>query len=135
MSDTLKPCPKCWSEAFSGWNLTDAYAYVVCSDHECGLSTINMRYRDHDDAAKFWNQRVEDPELAALRAHVARLEAGIHAVRELIEESIGVYGLHGNGDVAPWDDLLRGGQFEDCLHGFSDAQAAIAERALKEAKP
>lgn len=74
-------------------------------------------------------------ELAALRAHVARLEAGIHAVREMIEESHGVDDLQGNGVVAPWDDLLRGGQLEDWLRGFSDAQAAIAERALKEAKP
>lgn len=31
---------------------------------------------------------------------------------ELISESHGVAGLHLNGDVAPWDELLPGGRFE-----------------------
>lgn len=30
----------------------------------------------------------------------------------LVGESSGVYGLHLNGDIAPWDELLRGGRFE-----------------------
>lgn len=53
----------------------------------------------------------KDAELAALKAHVARLEAGIRAVRILINDSCGVSGLHANGDDAPWDELLAGGDF------------------------
>lgn len=34
----------------------------------------------------------------------------------LIAESSGVYGLHLNGDPAPWDELVEGGRFERLTH-------------------
>jgi hypothetical protein len=34
---------------------------------------------------------------------------------DLISESDGVYGLHQNGDLAPWDELLPGGEYERLL--------------------
>jgi len=37
----------------------------------------------------------------------------IQAIWDLIKESEGVAGLHLNGDMAPWSDLLEGGRFED----------------------
>lgn len=37
------------------------------------------------------------------------------AMNGLIAESEGVAGLHLNGDVAPWSDLLSGGRFEEWL--------------------
>ena len=66
------------------------------------------------------------------------LEGGIAAVSSLIAQSSGVEGLHHNGDIATWEDLLAGGQYEDWLRAFSEAEAAIegdseaAEAARKE---
>ncbi len=65
-------------------------------------------------------------ELAALRAEVERLREAVDAVFTLIAESHGVAGLHLNGDVAPWDELLRGGRCEDWLAPLSD----VAEKRL-----
>lgn len=49
------------------------------------------------------------------------LKAGILAVAALIEESVGVDGLHLNGDCAPWPELRTGGRLEDWLIDFDDA--------------
>ena len=57
---------------------------------------------------------------AELNAEVERLREAVNAVFDLIEESHGVTGLHLNGDVAPWDELLRGGRYEDWLAPLSD---------------
>jgi hypothetical protein len=62
--------------------------------------------------------------MAAMRAHCDELvpdpdqlqRAAAWALRdflELVEASEGVYGLHQNGDPAPWGELLAGGRFED----------------------
>ena len=55
---------------------------------------------------------------------IARLKAGVTAVQSLINESQGVAGLHLNGDLAPWDELLAGGRFEEWLRDFSEAARA-----------
>ena len=50
-----------------------------------------------------------------------KLSKGLFAVESLMNESCGVYGLHLNGDVAPWDELRTGGLFEDWLIEFDKA--------------
>ena len=75
----------------------------------------------------------EAKERDELRVYSERLAAGIAAVRDLIDESKGVTGLHRNGDDAPWGDLLRWGWLEGWLLAFSDAETAIAERELRAA--
>jgi hypothetical protein len=47
------------------------------------------------------------------------------AMRDLIAESGGVFGLHLNGDDAPWDSLLRGGQFDDWLDCLTDLNISL----------
>ena len=37
-------------------------------------------------------------------------------IQGLIADSSGVYGLHLNGDLAPWSELEAGGQFEVLIH-------------------
>lgn len=54
-------------------------------------------------------------ENATLRKRVEELEAFAILVSELIDSSDGVYGLHLNGEGAPWSDLLEGGEFGDWL--------------------
>ena len=67
------------------------------------------------------------PELGArlraeqLEAENERFRAGIKSVGKLIDNSHGVYGLHLNGDLSPWDELLAGGSFEEWLFDFSAA--------------
>lgn len=59
-------------------------------------------------------------------------------LRGLITDSEGVYGLHRNGDPAPWDEILRGGAYEDRLKSFdalSDVFADIDARGEKPQKP
>jgi hypothetical protein len=53
------------------------------------------------------------------------LKKGVDAVCDLIAESGGVYGLHLNGDGAPWNDLLAGGKYEEWLIDFSSALATV----------
>ena len=56
-----------------------------------------------------------------LEAEVERKDKAIAAVLDLIEQSHGVYGLHLNGDGAPWESLRTGGQFEQWLIDFDEA--------------
>lgn len=50
----------------------------------------------------------------------------IHDIEALVRGSEGVAGLHKNGDIAPWDDLLDGGRYEGWLP-LTKAEAAIAK--------
>ena len=78
-------------------------------------------------------------ELARVQAVVEAARKGLTAVRGLINDSRGVVGLHLNGDEAPWDELLAGGQYESWLFDFSAAQGAFidfdAARALDAKEP
>ncbi|MGZ5077009.1 MAG: hypothetical protein ACXV9R_10335 [Methylobacter sp.] len=49
--------------------------------------------------------------------------SGLDAVESLINNSQGVCGLHLNGDIAPWDELRSGGQF-NWLSDFDTAMSA-----------
>lgn len=59
-------------------------------------------------------------------------QKGFAAVEELIEHSEGVYGLHLNGDLAPWIDLRMCGRFEEWLIDF-DAAAENIDTIIAEA--
>jgi hypothetical protein len=62
--------------------------------------------------------------------NVQKLIRGIEAVRDIINNSRGVYGLHMNGNPAPWEDLERGGRFEDWLFDFNEAEDEIEANRL-----
>jgi hypothetical protein len=61
-------------------------------------------------------------EIERLTAEVSRLRAAIHSVEILMQSSEGVAGLHLNGDVAPWYELLPGGRFEEWLEGWKEVE-------------
>ena len=113
----------------------------------CGeiLATITLAFQrgffvlpsDAEESRRFtdllrrWRDRYKQLRTAVCAEHTAELESlakGIKAVSALIKESYGVAGLHLDGDVAPWGDLLAGGRFEGWLQDFSEA----AETAGKE---
>lgn len=51
-------------------------------------------------------------------------------LRSLIADSDGVVGLHRNGDVAEWGELLRGGAYEDWLDGLDDLEELLPGRRV-----
>jgi len=51
---------------------------------------------------------------------IAELVAMLNKVEDLMTDSVGVEGLHMNGDLATWDSLLTGGFYEDWLGGFNE---------------
>ena len=62
--------------------------------------------------------------IAQLESEVVTLNAAITNVADLIGNSSGVSGLHQNGDIAGWDELLEGGHYEEWLIDFSKALEA-----------
>jgi hypothetical protein len=60
----------------------------------------------------------------ALREERDQLKAQVNgmkqAIDDLVRDSEGVAGLHQNGDVAPWDELLTGGRFDEWLCVLDD---------------
>lgn len=59
--------------------------------------------------------------LAERDTRIKELEKGLAAVQELIDCSHGVAGLHLNGELAVWDEILEGGPYEEWLVDFSNA--------------
>ena len=53
-----------------------------------------------------------EQQLAAALAACEVKDAALQEVVDLIGESSGVYGLHLNGDNAPWEEVEQGGRFE-----------------------
>lgn len=68
----------------------------------------------HTDAERLLAER--DARIAQLERErdeaCLHLRAVVSEVEDLIGESCGVYGLHLNGDAAPWSELVAGGRFE-----------------------
>ena len=60
------------------------------------------------------------------------LAGGIKAVRELMDDSLGVCGLHQNGDIARWEELQNEGEFGEWLLEFNNAERAIQESTKEE---
>lgn len=68
-----------------------------------------------------------DKIIGELCLKLAVLADGIGTVRDLMDESTGVAGLHQNGDVAPWEELEDGGRFQEWLFSFNDAERTIED--------
>lgn len=67
-------------------------------------------------------------ELASRHEALFRLD---NALTELIDSSDGVAGLHLNGDLAEWEELLPGGRFEQWLSCVSLVTPALSGEAGK----
>ena len=69
---------------------------------------------------------------AELQERLAAMEKGLKAVDALICESQGIYGLHLNGDVSPWGELLPPGRFSEWLDDYAEAIALCDAELAKE---
>ena len=56
-----------------------------------------------------------------LQHKIEKMKRGLDAVAGLISDSQGVSGLHLNGDMASWDELRKGGEYETWLKDFDEA--------------
>ncbi len=65
-------------------------------------------------------------EIERLKAVIEKCRAALNEVTDLVSESSGVYGLHLNSDVSPWDEILAGGRFER-LTSLDEAVYGIKE--------
>jgi hypothetical protein len=91
--------------------LDQFYVATVCQHAAIEVSNIVELLKEHEDKA------------AKLEEENIKLKKALAAVRTLMNNSEGVSGLHMNGDVAPWDELLECGQFEEWLIEFSNAES------------
>lgn len=66
--------------------------------------------------------------IAAAPELLEALSELVDDINALVSESHGVAGLHRNGDVATWDEILPGGRFE-WLGSLERAESAIAKAA------
>lgn len=81
--------------------------------------------------------------VAALRNSNNALQRLHTDVEALMADSEGVYGLHGNGDPAPWDELREGGRFDDWIgapllaarNAWHDGQAALSRTEAATVRP
>ncbi len=68
-------------------------------------------------------------ELEQLREENKRLREALQSlandIDSLINNSDGVAGLHLNGEVAPWADILPGGEFEQWLYSLEAAEKIL----------
>lgn len=68
-----------------------------------------------------------------LTAENARLQRIVQDFDNLIGSSGGVYGLHLNGDPAPWSEIMPGGRFEDWLINYGEpASTHLTEMTTRE---
>jgi hypothetical protein len=93
--------------------LDQFYVATVCQHAAIEVNNIVDLLKEHED------------KVANLEEENAQLKKALAAVRTLMNNSEGVSGLHMNGDVAPWDELLEGGRFEEWLIEFSKAESII----------
>ena len=64
---------------------------------------------------------------------IAIMTRAVNSMAELMDKSVGVAGLHRNGDLATWAELRRGGRFDGWLSDVDDALDEVA-RLKAEAK-
>jgi len=64
---------------------------------------------------------VQNTQLKEALAHL------VFDLRELMDSSEGVEGLHLNGDVARWNSLTEGGRFEGWLMSLDEAERILEE--------
>ena len=77
-------------------------------------------YRTREGAEKVAAER------EALRSVAHDSRALLRAIDDLIRHSEGVYGLHRNGDNAPWEELIEGGRYGDWLEDHEALRRSLA---------
>lgn len=108
---------------FSDEQRENARRIVACVNACRGLPTDELEQKGL--VAAVGTQLLEADQLRdELLAALEKLSGDVEA---LMKESGGVYGLHQNGEPAPWGELVAGGRHETWLLSLSDAAELIAK--------
>lgn len=67
----------------------------------------------------------EDHETPPVLSLVQAAATFVSDFDQLVAESKGVDGLHLNGEIAPWGDLLAGGRYEEWLRSLEPLRARV----------
>ena len=97
-----------------------------CNCRMCFVRDLTDRIRTARDDELALERGRQNPstskaELSILKTKIEIYKKGLQAVAGLIDNSLGIYGLHLNGDNSPWHELMPGGQFESWLSDFYEA--------------
>lgn len=126
-----------WLLKRAGKMQKDEYLKICIHDDGSGQvtndsDTVIVDFNDLDNLESCLIQLGQED--APLEAAAPDLLRELHGLLDdivgLIEESAGVYGLHLNGDVSPWSELVQGGRFERLLH-IRSAIEVIAKATKK----
>lgn len=90
------------------WELPNASLLRLINGDNCSF-TVFMPYAMAVAMAEAFNNPGRVKELTVAASHV------LHDIDDLVANSEGVTGLHQNGDVAEWPDILEGGSFGEWL--------------------
>ena len=118
------------TRAITDWQVATERAAMLEKELSASKAKLAESERQHERARTDWQVAAAraatlEKALAITEARLAGAREGLSAVEDLINESTGVYGLHRNGDGAPWEELRTGGRFEEWLVKFDAAIAAI----------
>ena len=128
MADEQK-CPVCGKE------LGEAITGYICNNPVCDMSGLlhNHTYSDEHRSCQVFNAETLALARATRQAAVdaavkewrTAREGCVEELDELMAKSAGVYGLHLNGDPAPWDEIDEGGSFMGWLTKHNAARALL----------
>jgi len=93
--------------------------------YENKFTVIHLHGRPFSDIQNLF--READKDLEAKNKTIETLSKGLKAVRVLMDESTGVSGLHLNGDIAEWHELMEGGFSEEWLTEFNIAEELLTK--------
>lgn len=117
-----------WRCSYCEQNHADSYFNDVFDlDREIAYLKQQLAERCRGNLSLMRQLLESQARVAELEAVQRKYGAAVRAFTSLMHESEGVYGLHLNGDVAPWGDLEKGGRFEDWLLPLSDLPEAPNE--------
>ena len=97
--------------------------YTVTRNHD-GLGFSNGIEPDAAGGfVSYEDYLAQREQIKALQKRVKAADKLADDIESIVSYSEGVAGLHLNGDIAPWDSLLVGGDFEEWLASLSAYRA------------
>ena len=108
-------------------DLAESRAYALALEQELRARADPSRGVEMSEAAAF-SAGYETANEAHQAALVAAVIAALHDIDDLVANSKGVSGLHLNGDMAPWSEIMDGGAYGAWLQSVERLREAI--RAL-----
>lgn len=140
----LKPCPICQkhgtancADGFTIAHLDENQFAVCCDVNRGGCGCMSGFRGTRYEAILAWNYRATPPGYEMVpEGTMKAIAKALACFDDLTQQSSGVSGLHLNGDLALWDELLHGGQYESWTNDIHALGAILkARRATQKEAP